>query len=1248
MRKKKLLALLLTLAMLVSMLPMAVLPAAAEPAAPEEVTASTWQALRAYLVDPDVSEIEITLGADIAAYSTSPDAMLVVPAGKKVTLDLNGCDIYAAYEENPLSAGITVAGSLTLMDSLATEKEEETGINGAKVGVAVAEGGSFTMESGYVCRNAVGVAVAAGGTFTMKSGYVCDNDAVGVTVSGGSFAMNSGYVCNNDVVGVAVGGGSFTMCGGVVGAVDSGYCLFGVMVGPDVQTIAEQAAQYDKEPAVLLLSLLSEQDDRPGGKFTMSDDAAILGNALVGVYVAGSSENYNAAFDMEGGTICDIPYGGDADDLDNPYVKIGVFALDANVTMTGGVISGGYNSTNGYTPLLDSYMDLPMVEIGAVISNGTLSMSNGAKITGHNVLGVAGGYALDEILKLYDTSSDTVTYHPVERRGTTITMNNAAIENSGILGALLYGYDYRVGTDVKACLTMNNAAITTGEGAALIVPLGRSPILLRPQLGLAAVGANVTMQGNSLIGANELTPFVGTYKVGSDAVPDVTLQLGAVMCDGKLDLSGGAKISGNNIGGVLMGYLDDIVDRLPSRFRRSLQMLKLGNKHDNIINLSGGAIKDNGLFGAITVGAKDEKKGNLFAEVNMKKGGSVSGNAVVGLAGVKTYYVMQDTDTEVSDNLLGVLAALHSDVTVGTGAKITGNTIGAAAVAASKIMLNGGKVVNNKKAFTVSGPGDSIDQLLALVGDYKSLIPSAYRTIPDTVLTVLRLVLNDQISENTVSVVTDAINEFAGSDYMTADDVMWVINLLNYGLENSQQIGIVVETLTSALDVRSGEISGNAHGVSVLTVNSNLLEDMKDYFALYRDNAGVTLDGSGFALKGNDKSDVDLTSISVESLEQKIPPEAPILTVKALPANSAIRTGVYQLLVKQAADVEIEPAEDSTMLQAILCAIAEALHNVRVTVDPLPDVPFTEGLRGKGTADSFTSAIDGYNVTLNGDGEAMLSKPYTPSGVGGGKTYKITVAATENGTATASKSTAAEGEKITVTARPADGFELDSISVKGEKAGTVEVKDGAFTMPADDVTVTVKFKKADAKQTFSDVKPGDWFYEGVEYVAEKGWMQGPGGGVFQPNETTTRAMVAQVLWNMAGKPVVNAAIPFADVAEGAWYADSVRWAAEKGVVTGWTDESGKQVFDPEGKVTREQFAAMLYRYAKTLGKGFQGLWSFQLDFPDALDVSPWATEAMSWMVMQGVINGMDGKLNPQGYSTRAQIAAMLQRFDTLG
>ena len=288
---------------------------------------------------------------------------------------------------------------------------------------------------------------------------------------------------------------------------------------------------------------------------------------------------------------------------------------------------------------------------------------------------------------------------------------------------------------------------------------------------------------------------------------------------------------------------------------------------------------------------------------------------------------------------------------------------------------------------------------------------------------------------------------------------------------------------------------------------------------------------------------------------------------------------------------------------------------------------------------------------LNGRSSAVASAKYTRSGgeivfVGGGsKTYKITVAAAENGTAAASKSTAAEGEKITITAAPAEGFELDSITVKGEKAGGVTVTDGTFTMPADDVTVTVKFKekKTEAKQTYADVKPGDWFYEAVEYAAEKGLMNGVGNGLFEPDRAATRAMIVTILYRLEGEPVIRSGMPFDDVKESDWYAKAVSWAESKGIVNGFEDGT----FRPNEPITREQLAAILYRYAQTKGQGFQGLWSFRLDFPDAGDVSPWATEAMSWMVMQGVVNGKDGKLVPGGSASRAEVAAMLMRFAAL-
>ena len=175
---------------------------------------------------------------------------------------------------------------------------------------------------------------------------------------------------------------------------------------------------------------------------------------------------------------------------------------------------------------------------------------------------------------------------------------------------------------------------------------------------------------------------------------------------------------------------------------------------------------------------------------------------------------------------------------------------------------------------------------------------------------------------------------------------------------------------------------------------------------------------------------------------------------------------------------------------------------------------------------------------------------------------------------------------------------------------------------------------------FADVTTGDWFYEAVDYVFQRDLMNGTGGAQFTPNGTASRAMVATILWRMAGEPQVNYAMSFADVPAGTWYTEAVRWAASEGIVTGYSDTK----FGPDDPVTREQFAAMLYRYAQTLGEGFTGSWSFPLDFPDAAEVSDYAYEALCWMTKEKVLEGMeDGNLHPQSTATRAQLATMLMR-----
>ena len=180
---------------------------------------------------------------------------------------------------------------------------------------------------------------------------------------------------------------------------------------------------------------------------------------------------------------------------------------------------------------------------------------------------------------------------------------------------------------------------------------------------------------------------------------------------------------------------------------------------------------------------------------------------------------------------------------------------------------------------------------------------------------------------------------------------------------------------------------------------------------------------------------------------------------------------------------------------------------------------------------------------------------------------------------------------------------------------------------------------------FTDASPAAWYHDGVHWALDQGIMGGVSANRFDPNGTATRAQVATMLWRMEGSPASAGRIEYADVSAGAWYAPAVRWASAAGVITGYNAPDGSgMIFAPDAPVTREQLAAMLYRYAQSKGQGFTGAWMFLLDYPDAATVSEWADEAMHWMTMHGIINGIDGKLAPRFSATRAQIATMFMRY----
>ena len=313
--------------------------------------------------------------------------------------------------------------------------------------------------------------------------------------------------------------------------------------------------------------------------------------------------------------------------------------------------------------------------------------------------------------------------------------------------------------------------------------------------------------------------------------------------------------------------------------------------------------------------------------------------------------------------------------------------------------------------------------------------------------------------------------------------------------------------------------------------------------------------------------------------------------------------------------------------------------------------------------DKITSSIDytspnggSLQITVNfgeeaggietGNIDSSYQPPYT-----GDHNYAVTIAKTEGGSVTIDKADqyANAGETITFTVTPDKGYSIDKVTVtQGSKA--IDVTDNSdstysFTMPKGPVTITVTFTESDQpepepEQPFTDVHEDDWYYQSVLYVYNEGLMTGTAADTFSPDLTTTRGMIVSILHRQEGEPAVTTDAGFADVVDGAYYEDAVNWAAEEGIVNGYSDTA----FGPNDAITREQMAAILMNYAEYKGQDVSARADLSA-YSDAESVSAWAEDAMSWANAEGLINGMsDTELAPKGHATRAQVAAILQRF----
>lgn len=285
------------------------------------------------------------------------------------------------------------------------------------------------------------------------------------------------------------------------------------------------------------------------------------------------------------------------------------------------------------------------------------------------------------------------------------------------------------------------------------------------------------------------------------------------------------------------------------------------------------------------------------------------------------------------------------------------------------------------------------------------------------------------------------------------------------------------------------------------------------------------------------------------------------------------------------------------------------------------------------------------NVTAN----LTVTATWTSSGGGDGSSYTnytITASSDKGGSITPSGSVSVrEKTDKTFSILAVKGYVISDVLVDGKSVGAV--KTYTFTNISKAHTIVAKFaeeEKTDpstgVKIPFDDVKAEDWFAGSVMWAYENGLMVGTSPTSFSPNLQTTRGMIVTILHRLEESPKGAGADIFADVVEGKWYSDAIAWAAENKIAAGYGD--GK--FGPEDSITREQMAVILMNYAKLKGYDVSAKADLSI-FTDSSEVSGWAADALAWANAKGLINGMSNEiLAPQGLATRAQVAAILHRF----
>ena len=447
------------------------------------------------------------------------------------------------------------------------------------------------------------------------------------------------------------------------------------------------------------------------------------------------------------------------------------------------------------------------------------------------------------------------------------------------------------------------------------------------------------------------------------------------------------------------------------------------------------------------------------------------------------------------------------------------------------------------------------------------------------------------------------------------------------------------------------DITADKAIVQNMTINTNgsAKYGVQFYNSTGGELIGVTINGGYYSSVNVNASEVDMTNCTLNpgtgsyaTIDYSIGSAAGLRRIPEIELNNVTTNNAGGLKIW---------ADNATVkkAQALLGQEVNVAAAIRDKIDTtnndavLVSIEVTEG--GAPADITIPSTKPVIPVTPDDDDD-------TPSYSGGSSSsetsYSNTIDASDGGSVKVSPRTPSRGETVTITPTPDTGYEVDEVIVTDRNGDEVDVtanRNGTYTFeqPRGRVTIEVTFVRTGGTAgaaPFLDVAEDAWYADAVAYVYDNGLMSGTSTTLFSPNATTTRGMIVTMLYRLEGEPRISSGSAFDDVDAGMYYADAVAWASQNDIVTGYDEAT----FGPNNAITREQMAAILYRYAQY--KGYRTTADADLSgYVDADSVSSYALASLQWANAAGLVTGTSSNtLTPDGSATRAQVATIFMRF----